>query len=327
MSWNELVRIRRGDAGQESQGNTDMNKHFQIEDSGAGFTLIELMVVVSMIALLLGFSVPLVFKIDELSRDRSGVNTMGVAVTAARAYATRPIADLDSVPTAEYSGAAILVTPFNQLRIISDLQDSTLEASGLSAFGYDNQTSRMEPITVPRGVGIAGIVRTAAGAAGLTLLPPPFVLRFDRHGQLVTEARTAVGGSVDIRRNVVYYDSDLNDAFNVASVRPAGYTPSSTDPAQNYDPDAGAISSQWNAGKSDWKMAFEALEAVIGVVVYSKADFEDAGGKWPATAPVLGCSPPGCGTGVAGVNKWMFENGTPLFFSRYTGNILRTKRQ
>lgn len=295
-------------------------RHWNRPRATAGFTIIELMVVVSLIALLLSFSVPLVFKIDELSRDRTGINTFGVAVTAARAYATRGIADVDSVPQSEYSGAAILVTPFNELRIIADLQIDELEAAGKSAFGYDTQTSRMEPIAMPRGVGVAGIVRNGTGATGVALLPPPFAIRFNRHGQLLSESRTT-DANQDIKRNVVYYDSDLDGSWEDV-VRPGGYSPNA------YDPDANptAFAGQWVAGKKDYKMAFEALESVVGVVVYAKADFEDAGGTWPTTAPKLGCTG-GCGTGIQGIQKWMLENGTIMFFSRNTGNILRTKRQ
>ncbi len=290
--------------------------NMRIQNNHRGFTLIELLVVVSLIALLLGFSVPLVFKIDELSRDRSGVNTVGVAVTAARAFATRQIADRDTVPQAEYSGAAVLVTPMGQLRIIGDLQDEAMEAGHYSAYGYDNQTSRMEPITLPRGVGLVGISRTATGGAGMTLLAPPFAIRFNRHGQLVAEDRVS-STDTDVRRNLVYYDSDQNGTYS-KSTRPGGYDPSP------FDPDISDITSKWHVGNQEWILPFETLECVVGVIAYAKADFEDAGGKFPAQAPVQGCTG-GCGTGLIGINKWMMENGTVMFFSRNTGNILRTK--
>lgn len=296
-----------------------------IHTNDRGFTLIELMVVVSIIALLLGFSVPLVFKLDEMSRDRSGVNTFGVAVTAARAYATRRIADVDSIPQAEYSGAAVLVTPMNQLRIIADLQVDEAEKAGWSAYGYDNQTSRMEAITLPRGVGVVGIVRV--DAANVKLIPPPFVIRFNRHGQLMAEDRTADTNS-DIQRNVVYFKVGSAPTVKGAT-RPADYDPTSWDP----DVSISSISGRWNQAATDWNLPYEAMESVVGVVVYSKADFDDSGGKFYSTstkapvAPVQGCilPPAGCGTLQAGINRWMFENGSVLFFSRNTGNILRTK--
>jgi prepilin-type N-terminal cleavage/methylation domain-containing protein len=297
-----------------------------------GFTIIELMVVVSMIALLLGFSVPLVFKIDELSRDRTGVNTLGVAVTAARAYATRKIANIDSVPGAEYSGAAVLVTPYNQLRVIADLQVESYEAAGVSKFGHDLQTIRLETIAMPRGVGIAGIGRDGAAANGLKLLAPPFAIRFNRQGQLVSEIRS---GSNDpaILRNIVYYDGNLDgnmgepklNAGPPASVtfnppimlRPGAYNPNTS------DPDFQSIQGRWVVGAGEYKMDFEALETVIGVVTYSKADFDDAGGRFPSTVPTLGCKDGSCGS----INEWMFDNGTVLFFSPYSGNIIRAKVQ
>ena len=286
-----------------------------------GFTLIELMVVVSMIVLLLGFSVPLVFKIDELSRDRSGVNTFGVAVTAARAYATRRIADLDSIPQAEYSGAAVLVTPMNQLRIIADLQLDDMEKEGISAYGYDTQTSRMEAISMPRGVGVVGITRTGAADTAIKVIAPPFAIRFNRHGQLITETRSS-STDAEVKRNLVYFDHDQNGGYVKNDARPAAYDVAPWDPDMTAD-----ISGKWNQANSDWTLPFETMETVIGVIVYSKADFEDAGGKMSGatyTPPAQGC-PGGCGAGDAGVSKWMIANGSVLFFSRNTGNILRTK--
>ena len=287
-----------------------------------GFTLIELMVVVSIIALLLGFSVPLVFKLDELSRDRSGVNTFGVAVTAARAFSARTIADLEASPNAEYSGAAVLVTPMNQLRIIADVQNQGLEDGGYSGFGYDAQTSQMEAISMPRGIGVVGIVRISNNVAqGLKLIPPPFVIRFNRHGQLVAEDRTT-SGDPDIQRNVVYIDHDLDGTFSTTPARAAGYDPGP------YDPDVTAnISGQWNQTARDWQLPFAAMESVVGVIVYSKADFEDAGGRLSTNvAPVQGypdnVKP---ANATEAINKWMLANGSVLFFSRNTGNVLRTK--
>jgi len=300
----------------------------QSQSQSHGFTLMELMVVVSLIVLLLGFSVPLVFKIDEISRDRSGVNTFGVAVTAARAYATRRIADLDSVALAEYSGAAVMVTPMNQLRIIGDLQRDDMEKLGLSAYGYDNQTKRMEAISMPRGVGVVGITRNGAAGNAIKVIAPPFAIRFNRHGQLITEARNTKGSLTDaqwadVRRNLVYIDHNLDGAYSTTGTpRPAAYD------SGPWDPDVTSnISGKWSAGATDWTLPFDTLESVIGVIVYSKADFEDSGGKMSTatyTPPAQGC-PGGCGTGDAGVSKWMFANGSVLFFSRNTGNILRTK--
>jgi len=296
----------------------------QSQSQSHGFTLMELMVVVSLIVLLLGFSVPLVFKIDEISRDRSGVNTFGVAVTAARAYATRRIADLDSVPQAEYSGAAVMVTPMNQLRIIADMQADEMEKAGLSGYGYDNQTKRMEAISMPRGVGVVGITRTASATSAITVIPPPFAIRFNRHGQLITETRVTLTDA-GVQRNLIYIDPAQGNAFSKTSTHRSttAYIPG------DWDPDVTSnISGKWNPTNSDWNLPFNTLESVIGVIVYSKADFEDAGGKLTGTyiAPAQGY-PDGVKPAVANeaVSKWMFANGSVLFFSRNTGNILRTK--
>ena len=275
-----------------------------------GFTIVELMVVVSLIALLIGVSVPLIFKIDELSRDRTGVNSFSVAVTAARAYATRRIADSLTPAQAEYSGAAVLVTPMNELRIIEDVQDEVLEGQQKSSY---QDISKIDPIAMPRGVGVVGIGRHGGN---FVLLPPPFVIRFNKNGQLIGESNGAATG--DEIRNLVYYEGS-------AATRPAGYKPADIDPntpEKNYDPDFGSIQDVWNSGANKYNLPFGVLEAVVGVITYSKADFEDAGGAFPSTLPSLGCLDGSCGS----ISEWMMDNGNVIFFSRNTGNVLRVNR-
>jgi len=234
-----------------------------------GFTIVELMLVVALIALLLGASVPLIFKIDELSRDRSGVNTFGVAVTAARAYATRKIADNDELnkDTADgYSGAAIIVIKLTkpdrlELRLAQDVQDAGAEGNGQNAF---RDILRTESIAMPRGTGVVGIGRDAAGLTGFKLVEPIFAIRFDQRGHLV----------------------------------------SSLDPSSRF-------AAKYNGTE---------IATVGGVIVYSEADFEDAGGVLEAnTAPLIGCDDGDCGT----IAEWMFDNGSVLFFNRYSGALIR----
>jgi prepilin-type N-terminal cleavage/methylation domain-containing protein len=277
--------------------------------SASGFTIIELLVVVSLIALLLGFSVPLVFKIDELSRDRSGINSFGVGVSAARAAAAKTTADNDGILNAEYSGAALLVTPQNELRVVRDVQNSILEPSGFSEY---QDVPLMEPIAMPRGMGVVGISRD--DASSVALLAPPFAIRFNRFGQLI--ASTSSNTNDEERRNLVFYDGNYDGAVSTAG-RPGGYDPTP------YDPDLSNVTSHFNTTRNQYTLPYEAMESAVGVVVYSKADFEDAGGKLPAQKPSLGCKDGTCDS----VAEWMFDNGSVLFFSRNTGTIIRTKRQ
>ncbi len=286
-----------------------------------GFTIVELMAVVSLIALLIGVSVPLIFKIDELSRDRTGVNSFSVAVTAARAYATRRLADSLDPAQSEYSGAAVVVTPMNELRIVEDIQEGALEAQQKSAY---RDIPRIDPIAMPRGVGIVGIGRSGGT---FVLLPPPFAIRFNKFGQMVTEVNP--GASAEAVRNIVYYDGGTTRrSSSPADTFPNfTYSPSSTtNTALNYDPDIATIEKQWNSGALKYNLPFGALETVVGVITYSKADFEDSGGAWPATPPSLGCLDGSCAAGLAGIHEWMFDNGNVIFFSRNTGNILRINR-
>lgn len=275
---------------------SDMRRH---DNNPRGFTIVELMVVVSLIALLIGFSVPLVFKIDELSRDRSGVNTFGVAVTATRAWATRRIADDDSSPNASYSGAAVIVSPWGELYIAENDQESGLEPRN----GY-KRLRDADPIDLPAGMGAVGIVGPNA------IVAPPFAIRFDERGRLIP-------GSEPGKPNMVIYD--FGSGYN-SSPRGGGYDP------HKYDPEHGDFNPSildQQTGRPRYS-DFGELESVVGVIVYSKADFEDAGGNFRTnTAPEFGCPNDNCGSGVAGIRTWMLHNGTALFFSRNTGQVIR----
>lgn len=260
-----------------------------------GFTIVELMVVVSLIALLIGFSVPLVFKIDELSRDRSGVNTFGVAVTATRAWSTRRIADDDTNPNASYSGAAVVVTPWGELYIAENDQESGFEPRN----GY-RRIRDADPIDLPAGMGAVGIVGPNA------IVAPPFAIRFDERGRLIP-------GSEPKSPNMVIYD--FGNGYNT-SPRAGGYDPHVFDPEHGDFPPNG-INTQ--TGRPNYS-GFGELESVVGVIVYSKADFEDAGGHFGRNAaPEFGCPNDNCGS----IREWMLHNGTALFFSRNTGAVIR----
>ena len=63
------------------------------------------------------------------------------------------------------------------------------------------------------------------------------------------------------------------------------------------------------------------MEAVIGVILYSKVDFIDAGGDWPNTPPMRddGVTP------YASIEEWMGENGQVMLFSRFSGKVIRER--
>lgn len=276
---------------------------------GRGFTIVELMVVVALIAFFVTASIPLLLQIDELSRDRSGVNTIGVAVTAARAYSTRNVADDGELgPESDgFSGAAIIFTPQGELRIAQDVQHADTENAGQSAF---KDILRTEPIVMPRGQGIVGIGRDDTS---FRIIPPPFAVRFNARGHMVSSLDT---GS----RFAVVYDGDGNGTFDGGAVSP-DFNPAPFDPEVATDAE---IADKFVVEQSKYKICdCDKFPTVVGVLVYSKADFEDAGGGFPATAPAFGCKDGDCGTGKEAVREWMFDNGHLLFFSRYTGALIR----
>lgn len=303
MNTNITPRIRT-----QKFGNMRLDTRSNTRSKKRGFTIVELMVVVSLIAFFVTASIPLLLQIDSLTRDRSGVNTIGVAVTAARAYATRDVADKDDLgPNADgFSGAIIVFAPNNELRIAQDVQNKSIEDSGQSAFA---DILRTEPISMPRGQGVVGISRTGSGLAGFVIVPPPFAVRFDNEGHLVSSMDTN-------SRFSVIYDGDLDGSFGGGPVA-ANFDPSPFDP-DLATPDQ--YKAKFNAGESKYQICeCDRFPSVIGVIVYSKADFEDAGGRFPGTKPAIGCDDGDC----ANIAEWMFDNGRTLFFSRYTGAIIR----
>lgn len=295
------ARFNRNTRSANSTGSTGQPR-------ARGFTIVELMVVVSLIAFFVTASIPLLLQIDELTRDRSGVNTIGVAVTAARAYATRDVPDKDNPsPEADgFSGAAIIFAPNNELRIAQDIQEKSIEDQGLSAF---KDIPRTEPIIMPRGQGVVGISRNGPDLAGFQIVPPPFAVRFDHEGHLVSSMDTN-------SRFSMVYDGNLDGAFTSGPV-PANFDPSPFDPDLStpnaYEGKFVALANKYQICDCD------RFPTVVGVIVYSKADFEDAGGVFPNTKPAIGCDDGDC----ANIAEWMFDNGHALFFSRYTGAIIR----
>ena len=99
----------------------DMNRHLNLS---RGFTLIEMLVVVSVIAALMAVSFPVLRAMNRNTSQTLSVNAVAIAATTARAYATRNIEFVSTLmpgTPAEgmgvYSGAAAIFTPANEIRI------------------------------------------------------------------------------------------------------------------------------------------------------------------------------------------------------------------
>jgi prepilin-type N-terminal cleavage/methylation domain-containing protein len=303
-----------------------------------GFTLIELLITVAIIILVLAITFPFIGTLSALASGGGGVNTIHAAVAAARGYAGRSIPQNPSVPdvgglNANYSGVAILFTPGNELRLVEN--DQQARANGTGDYletqvpapspssplnGYRDIPGR-DYIHLPKDAGVLGIAREGIGAP--TYHTPPFAVRFNQHG-------TLIAGENDER--LVFYDGNANGNYQVTGAgrnraNPFGggtYNVDEWDPfSQQYSPSNDTSDNPgYNPTENKYKLPFEATEAVIGVIVYSKRDFFGDGGAWPGTVPTAGCGGQR-DQPCADIKEWMDTNGNAIFFSRYTGVVMR----
>ncbi len=279
----------------------------------SGFTIPELVVAVLIAGIILSVTLNGVQSLVRDTRVQVGYNTVASAVLAARTYALNSDqADLGSidpppVPDADYSGAAALFTPAGEIRLVENDQraeDGNSDPLEPTCNGYAD-IPNVEYIKLPKGVGVVGIAREGIGDP--TFHPPPFAIRFDENGQLIAGE---TGGASESR--VVIYDGNYNNIYakSLSANRPSNYDPDPWDPqSPQWDPN------HWDTSVDRYELDFERIEAVIGVIVYSKVDFTDEGGDWPGTAPA----------GFSSIEDWLAEHGEVMLFSRYSGKVLRER--
>lgn len=320
-----------------------MKARCQSKDRRA-FTLVEMLVTISVLALLVAILIPALDVFDDITRDGSGVNTISAAVLSARTYATQQVGSITDVnplvagnQTADFSGAAILFTPANELRLVQNFLYATSTSGAVlesTRNAYSDVADR-DYLQLPGTLGFAGISRNASGLGGLTFFPPPFAVRFDENGQLIA----GVGSGTS---RVVYYDANYDGAFRISGSGAGtgtGFDRNEPYGGGSYDVD------EWNPRTSEWagaddtsdtpgrnpvvekyKLPFEEIETVIGVVVYNREDFLGDGRDWPDP----GSTGQGCGvediTPCASNDQWLQENGVKVFFSRYSGTVVTDRR-
>ncbi|MEM1444627.1 MAG: prepilin-type N-terminal cleavage/methylation domain-containing protein [Planctomycetota bacterium] len=193
------------------------------------FTLIELIVVISIITLLVVLSFPYIRGMLRSSSEQMAANSISNAVQAARAYSTRyrpfiaPFQGRTSEDDGDgYSGAAVIVTSANELRVsendeLAENNGIRLEVPGFGSaiFNGYKPIGDLDDLLLPRNVAVLGIRRTAANE--IELLPPPFAVAFSRRGELMTQSAdlsNASSGAGAIARSVrrsdgfVYYDGN-----------------------------------------------------------------------------------------------------------------------
>ena len=296
------------------------------------FTLIELLVTVSIIIVLIGVSLPSISAMTRWAKTTSGVNTIHVAVTAARAFARRDLSgqfeDVDDGTIGQqsgvYSGVAMLFTPSNEIRLVQNTPralstgGSLLERMATERNGFADLPDR-DYIKIDPDVGMVGIVRN--GYQETILFAPPFAVRFDIEGRLVQ------GQDLDYH---VYYDANYDGEFRTSgtaagsgyerrrwygqTVIPEAYDPYLWDPrSEKHD------SSNFNTALDKMELPFEEIETVVGVITFSKPELTQAGFDLTSvtsnTIFELNTS----------ARDWILENGRVLFFNRNSGVLLRQR--
>lgn len=286
---------------------------------GGGFTLVELLVVVSLLVLLLAIAVPAMSRMMAGARAEASQATIASAVATARTYAgIKP-----SFPVGDYQGAAVIFTPANELRIARHRYDATDGSGNLLVLnnppraGYADVPG--EPyINLPASVGVVGITRTGNSGGEIALLTPPFAIRFNPEGVLVP----GQAGSQPPRdqSRIVFYDHDNNGRYQVSLSRYENYD------VDQWDPDiVGRVSTgstpNWDPDAAKYLFDFGRLDAVIGIYVYNKAELRNAGFNLVTddTLSINGSYDPD----NPGAREWILANGTPVFFNRYSGAAIK----
>lgn len=289
--------------------------------ANAGFTVLELLVVMSVMVLLLGALVPAIWNVENEGRLSAGVNTVTAAVQAARAYAIERKADLISIPGAAHSGSGIIFAPGGEMRHVINFQSARADNSNqdeLETVGYNGYRDipAREYGLLPAGVDLVGIVGEGQ------LVFPPFGIRFDRQSRLVpgidprTDSGHADHASADFSTFIIY-DSNSNGLYGIDAARPGtfGYAQYKTwDHSRDDFEDIKASGAGFNETVSGgrYNLPFERLEPVIGVIVYSKFDFEDSG----ASDLLAWVKAVDSDTGK-------LANGTLVYFGRYSGTAVK----
>lgn len=281
-----------------------------------GFTIVELLVTLAIVGLLIGLTFPVMNKLTEYSRGSAGANAVSVAVNAARIYNHR-MAESDKgsagdpfPPGADYSGTAALFTPAGEIRLVINDQaaatsggsfpTNTLEAQGFN--GYKD-IDGIDYVTLPRTAGIVGVIRTGdtgVPADDLELIPPPFAIRFNKHGQVIVPPTPMTDA------DYLYYDGDYDSPAAYETGKDRG-SPHGTSPYNPQDWTAANAIASGNVGpEGRYELPFEKIEVVSGVILFDAGQLTLTQDTYTATADV----------------QWFLDNGTPLYFSRLSGLVL-----
>jgi len=332
-----------------------------IPTSRSGFTIIELLVVITIAAVLMALSFPM---INAMQRDNSasaGINTVTLAVTVARRYATDPqfrfvnpdinpannIADEQGL----YSGVAAVFTPAGEVRLTKNYESAVyrynnlfwyLERSGPRVHDrvtLDEQITgqperelngftdiNLDYILLGSDVGVAGITRDMNLVdfdEPPLLIPPPFAVWFDQSGYLISTGQDPFTGTPNDYQ-YAYYDGNRDGNYRVDLDRwNTSVTPYNPN---EFNPNHGDyIRDNYDDIEGKYLLGIEKLEAVIGVYVFSQEAFDTAVQDGVLESWADGLDNPRDMSANEDYWEWMQENGEMILFSRQTGMIMRDR--
>jgi prepilin-type N-terminal cleavage/methylation domain-containing protein len=179
-----------------------------------GFTLIELMVVISIVAIAAGIVLPAVSAMQRSVGTSAGRTTVSLGVDIARAWATRSQPDLGTtniVPGAEYSGTAAIFDQTGRIYIARNYQkaEAPSDIAGTNSPMYESagfngyrQIDGVDAIDLPSKTGVAGIRYNDE----LEYVNPPFAITFNRSGNRVDRVfRGSLLGTSDLDVQPIYF--------------------------------------------------------------------------------------------------------------------------
>lgn len=283
-----------------------------------GFSLIELLVVISIIGIMVGLSFPVIGAMREGSRIEAATNTVSVAVDAARSLAVSSndfgVGPISGSYAGTYDGTAVIFTPSGECRLVVN-DERAVNGSGLFYElydqdpmypGYPNTRNAYKDIEgrdyiiMPSGSAVAGL-RMGTTAQ---FVAPPFAVTFDEDGKAVARGSS---GTVD---GAVYYDGNANGAVT-GTGRSGTYNPDDWD-ARLSSANAIRVGSGSTDDRYRYELPFEQIESCLAVAVYDQQKFEEAGLTWGSSTN-------------AQIFAFMTDedNAKVLFFSRATGVVIR----
>ena len=254
-----------------------------------GFTLIELLVVLAVMAAVLALSYPMVGNMLESNRISAASNAISLASETSRRLAISKEYGVGIPVTARYDGVAMIITPSGEVRIAEN--DLTAEDSGgafleekIPVWNGFRDVEGFDYVELPAGADVYGINRDGGT---LRFMPPPFAVRYDETGRLITGSDTGAATPASVDR-LVFYDHDHDGDYEHESIGDFG----------GYDSDPAGASywkntpaPAWDTTEEKYLLPFGTFVSVPGVrIVQAGEDPEN-----PVT------------------------NYIDLFFSRYSG--------